>query len=767
MNTKHLLLTTLAFIVPLAGAKAQCINPPAGLVAWWPGDGHGFDLSPNHNNGSLAGNAAYGPGLVNQSLQFHGGTDSVIVPDSPSLQIASQFTIQAWINPATYGDEPGSPPGRAIASKVGGAGGNNGYQFYLSSGRPGGQFNSPGAVWPSQWIDAPAPVPLNTWSHVVWTYDQSVMRLFVNGAEVASKVIGAHPIATTSANLRISRDDNGNTPFSGSIDELAIFNRALSANEIAALYAAGSAGMCKPAVTDHFDDANLGTNTLGLGSGWIAVPNGKPVTESGSALSFAAGGGDWGNSKVNGKDTFTSLSQRGHLFTWVVRAPWFSHVAAGLRIQMALVSANGDRNAGNEMWLNTEGGVHGLVLLDAKASSGATSTALHAQVYDNNDTKPSGADGVLRAAVDLGTYFQGEWLTVQLRTTPTGYGWSVNGVDIGGATWQQAGLGFGPGEEFEHGAFAMLMVQNQYSGDGALDCDRFTATTVQEVGVPSAGLVSWWRAEGNALDSAGSQQGNLANGATFAPGQRGLAFQLDGLDDAVRFPGTRYGALDLTNQQLTVSAWVNLASISQPFGLGHVIVGKYWTTSADGYQLQVFNGQLRLDLATSARPDFFLAASQILPTNEWVHVAGTYDGSRACLYVNGAEIASAPLSGSILHNDYDLAIGNDNGLSTEYGFNGLIDEVMIYDRALGADEVENLHVAQGGQPRLHISSEPGAVRLSWPGAADGYWLQATTDLTPGSWETVTDAPSLIGARMEIVLPTVTHPRRFFQLKSGN
>jgi hypothetical protein len=77
-------------------------------------------------------------------------------------------------------------------------------------------------------------------------------------------------------------------------------------------------------------------------------------------------------------------------------------------------------------------------------------------VYDNNNNKPASADGTFRGRIE-GTYLQGEWLTLQFRTTTNGYGWWLNGVAMGGATWQEAGLGFGPGEEFEHGAQAAAL----------------------------------------------------------------------------------------------------------------------------------------------------------------------------------------------------------------------------------------------------------------------------------------------------------------------
>ena len=99
---------------------------------------------------------------------------------------------------------------------------------------------------------APLALAAGVWTHVAWTYDQNAMMLYFNGQPVATNVIGPQPIATSSSNLRISGDDNGNVMFDGLIDAVSIYNRALSSNEIAAIYGAGAAGKClstAPAIT--------------------------------------------------------------------------------------------------------------------------------------------------------------------------------------------------------------------------------------------------------------------------------------------------------------------------------------------------------------------------------------------------------------------------------------------------------------------------------------------------------------------------------------
>ena len=79
---------------------------------------------------------------------------------------------------------------------------------------------------------------------------------------------------------------------------------------------------------------------------------------------------------------------------------------------------------------------------------------------------------------------------------------------------------------------------------------------------PPADQVSWWPGDGNANDSIGGHHGTLQNGATFAPGQVGQAFSLDGVDDYVNIP-----ALNFTTNTLTFTAWVNGVPVGDYSGI--------------------------------------------------------------------------------------------------------------------------------------------------------------------------------------------------------
>ena len=221
----------------IAITPAVCTPPVSGLISWWKGNGDAND-SYGSNNGTLMNGATFAPGKVGQAFSFDGTNQYVVTPDSPSLDLSSQFTLQAWINPLSV------PHDAAIISKVGGAGGNNGYQFGISPSLvPGCQFNASGEPWSANAVNG-GTTPLNVWSHIACTYDNDNLRVYVNGVLVGSSTIGPKNVVNSSSTLRISGDDNDHVYFTGRIDEPQIYNRALSAAEIAAIYYAGSSGVC-------------------------------------------------------------------------------------------------------------------------------------------------------------------------------------------------------------------------------------------------------------------------------------------------------------------------------------------------------------------------------------------------------------------------------------------------------------------------------------------------------------------------------------------
>ena len=87
------------------------------------------------------------------------------------------------------------------------------------------------------------------------------------------------------------------------------------------------------------------------------------------------------------------------------------------------------------------------------------------------------------------------------------------------------------------------------------------------------------------------------------------------------------------------------------------------------------------------------SGSTVLPTSTWTHVAGTYDGTTAKLYFNGELVGSATTSGALTAIAADAKIGHN--IVTGGNFNGLIDEVEVFDRALTQQEIQAIYNVGG------------------------------------------------------------------------
>lgn len=207
---------------------------------------------------------------------------------------------------------------------------------------------------------------------------------------------------------------------------------------------------------------------------------------------------------------------------------------------------------------------------------------------------------------------------------------------------------------------------------------------------PPADLVSWWAAEGDANDETGANPGN-ASAAGFAAGPVGMAFSFDGDNDFVSVPDDP----SLNLAAFTLEAWIESAELLGP-AVGFIAV-KSGSDGLQGYEFGVFNatGQLRLTL-NGAIDGADLIAGPDLIDGQPHHVAGTYDGERLRLYVDGRLVGCHVDTETI---DFDVAsplyIGRRPELTFDGDWNGLIDELSIYSRALCGAEIAAIHAAGG------------------------------------------------------------------------
>jgi hypothetical protein len=177
-------------------------------------------------------------------------------------------------------------------------------------------------------------------------------------------------------------------------------------------------------------------------------------------------------------------------------------------------------------------------------------------------------------------------------------------------------------------------------------------------------------------DSSGNENHGTINGATWTTGISGSGLSFDGIDDYVDLGDP----LGLQPEQVSLSVWFKTDTA------GGKIIRKRWY----GYCLEVLSsGQTAFWIYDAAARKFIATSPNACNDNTWHHAVGVYDGAEVKLSIDGALVATAS-AGAIHYEDGGIAIGRDGDYSGAY-FNGIIDEIRVYGRALNDQEIQNLY----------------------------------------------------------------------------
>src|SRR6185295_10531103 len=142
-----------------------------------------------------------------------------------------------------------------------------------------------------------------------------------------------------------------------------------------------------------------------------------------------------------------------------------------------------------------------------------------------------------------------------------------------------------------------------------------------------------------------------------------------------------------------------------------------------------------------------VASKNAIPLNQFTHLAATFDGSEARLYVNGVLEGTLPASGDLQRSFEPVFIGAPGpgcpGAYPNLGeFVGMIDELALYPRALTAAEIQAIFNAGASgkcvSPKLQVQHTANAVTVSWIPALSGFTLEQTVSLSNPLWSS---APS--------------------------
>ena len=701
--------------------ESTCTPLPANLIAWYRAEDNAND-SFGTNHGTLRNGATFAAGKVGRAFSFDGDNGMVDVPFNSALNVASAVTIEAWVKTTSTvtGDH------KLLAGRPGN------YQLAkLDDGRPGFAV-----VIGGQFINAFSSTTLaaNTLTHVAGTYDAStgLVNIYVDGSLTGTTVTAGNPDAGAQpfqiggfGGTFVSNQFINN--FGGAIDEVSLYNRALSASEIQSIFDANDAGKCVPCtplpsngVSWHRaeNDAN---DSVGSNNGTL---------QNGAAFAAGKVGQAFNLDGTNDYVDIGDLAELDNATELTVMA-WIKRQNAG-NSDGAIVGKWRDRSTADNSFLLILGG-----------GGFAQNVGAFIIEFDNN------SDGFLQddtvIPIDTWTFLAATW-----RNSDGALKLYKNGIEKGSTT---AGVGrrlrihpaaftakigeWGispvsstspsfPGQIDEPAIFNRALTAAEilaiYDGDSAGMCLPVCTP-------PPSNLVSWYPGEGNANDQQGNNNGTLQNGATFAPGKVGQAFSFDGVNDSVDIANTT--SLDFGAGNFSIEFWANLNSLSTDQMLFHKISGTGASFNDPSYFVEFDQpNALRFRIGEA-----FLSNSNdlIVPTSltagQWFHVAAVRNGDLTQIYLNGV-LAGSQTSGSNINTGTggDAAIGRC--LTSDAGcarfVNGKIDEVSLYNRALSASEIQAIYDADSAGICLPTCTPPPSNLESWyRGEGDANDFQGT------------------------------------------
>ena len=196
------------FVVGIISLLSSAAN--AELMGYWSGDGHTNDGLGN-NNGTLINEATYGNGYLNEAFLFDGDTDSVYL--GTGLDVTTEFTLSARFNLFGFGGE------RQIFNN------ESAYEIAIQGDEIKVALMTSDIPW--YWIDTGWKVNLNEWTYVSMTYDGTAINLYDElGTERFHQAYTG--IVSNGSAARIGARSFDNSGFNGMIDEVSLYNTAIT-----------------------------------------------------------------------------------------------------------------------------------------------------------------------------------------------------------------------------------------------------------------------------------------------------------------------------------------------------------------------------------------------------------------------------------------------------------------------------------------------------------------------------------------------------------
>jgi hypothetical protein len=695
LASASLLLLASCFLLPTSAfaATLKLGASNAGLVGYWSfNEGTGtiaHDFSGHGNNGTLSGSTlpTWTSGKLGNGLSFNGTSSRV---NLAPVSVGASVTISAWIRTSSSGQIP-------AFSLWGG----DRIYYGVTSGT---FFVYDNNATPSAAMTSNAYVNNNQWHLVVWTNDGANSNMYVDGRldKTQSQARGAF---TGTAGSYIGFDGPNSEYFPGSIDEVRVYNRALSSAEVFALYISGAAKVIS------------GTSPKLISGlvGWWDASDADTVRSTSSCTGSVSNGGTIGcleDRSGNGNNMTQPTGGQQPTYQFNIKSGNSVVRFAAAASQTISTATNFPAPATVIYVSHLTGGTNGR-LLSGKANNWLLGYwgGAKDQAFFNGWVSPSGTP-----AADT------SWHTYSAVIPGSGsssfYGNSTliasNASGVAGPNGLAIGyLGAG---EFSDGEIGEILVYNRALSDSErLAVERYlsdkwgvnytgfapaskitvnaSSQKLQAGSSLAQGLVGYWTFDGSKTQSTIADSSGYGNNGYFIGGATSSAKVAGKLGQALKFNGSGTyidtGSNSITGTSpFTISAWIN-TSVGCGYS-GAVSMGAS-LTSQSAYIGTVGTAQVGTSCSIGGGFYGHNYGTGVTASNQWVHEVMTFSGGSGgttILYINGVNKVSSTYTPNLASTYRRIGrIASD----TSYDFNGSIDDVRIYNRALSAAEVQQLY----------------------------------------------------------------------------
>lgn len=648
-----------------------------GMIGHWKLDeGSGTtaaDSASGGSNGTLTGGPVWASGTDGNAIDFDGTNDYVDIPLTSALNLqGNTVTLSAWINAdVTTGMR------RIVSMPTSETAGSEKYTLLINANQL--QF------WTNDTSLSTAFTTTGSWVHVAGVYDGATMALYVNGTLMNSVAMTGNLRATTNGTLQIGRyGPTFGQYFDGRIDDVRVYERALSAEEIRRLARTYTLDSGKVA---HWPlDESAGTTAKDL----VGVSNGTTVNAPVWAPTAGQVGGTLDNLSaltIVGwirPDTLGEGPSLGRIIgktsTNTTTGGWTLNLDTTNRLTFDVDYATTDfrrRAANNSITL----GQWQQVAVTWTGSATATNAKLYVNgVETSYATTTNGTGGRVNDAaqsISIGNppgltdrSFDGKIDNVRI------YNRVLTATEIA-ALYDAAVSG------------NACTTAGEMLYDDTLDvmkyCDGSRWRGFGNCTGDVLGAIAYWKLDETsgttASDSSGNAlNGTLINGPVWTTGQIGGALDFDGTDDYVTIPS--HAALDNLDS-LSVCGWFYVES---GVGVWRQLVSKY--NGSNGWNLYVSSGDSSYGFQHRSG-DYAQPGGKTF--DEWQHFCGTAGNGFVRVYRNGVLGGSVPITGPLFDDSAVPVTIGANSAGWEL-FMGPADDIRIYDRVLSAEEIQNLYL---------------------------------------------------------------------------